>query len=272
VDVQQGLREDAPELRERPRAAVHASRPNPITWAVVRRTLIAATVVSLIISAMFLFQGGGVRAIAVRSLTYLIFGWAGSILGLLCARLVGRTGIFARGMWPGALLTGLIMAPPMGLVVLAVVSVANGHLPPRRELPDILWETVVVCVAMSFLSVLVSRRAAETAPAPAGPPKFLDRIPLKLRGGELWAVEAEDHYLRLHTSKGQDLILMRLADAIDELAGVEGAQVHRSWWVARDAIADARRGDGRAVLTLKDGSEVPVSRTYARHLRERRWI
>ena len=85
-------------------------------------------------------------------------------------------------------------------------------------------------------------------------------------------MEAEDHYLRLHTSKGQDLILMRLSDAVAELEGIEGAQVHRSWWVARDAIADAVRGDGRATLTLKDGAEVPVSRTYARLLRERDWI
>jgi DNA-binding LytR/AlgR family response regulator len=48
--------------------------------------------------------------------------------------------------------------------------------------------------------------------------------------------------------------------------------VHRSWWVARDAIADARRGDGRATLTLRDGSEVPVSRTYAKILRDLGWI
>jgi DNA-binding LytR/AlgR family response regulator len=65
---------------------------------------------------------------------------------------------------------------------------------------------------------------------------------------------------------------MRLSDAVAELEGIEGAQAHRSWWVARDAIADARRGDGRATLTLKDGSQVPVSRTYARVLRERGWI
>lgn len=65
---------------------------------------------------------------------------------------------------------------------------------------------------------------------------------------------------------------MRLSDAVAELEGIEGAQVHRSWWVARGAIAEARRGDGRATLTLKDGSEVPVSRTYARRLREHGWI
>ena len=54
--------------------------------------------------------------------------------------------------------------------------------------------------------------------------------------------------------------------------GIEGLQVHRSWWVARDAITDAKRGDGRATLTLKDGAEVPVSRTYAGLLREKGWI
>ncbi|MBP9755381.1 MAG: LytTR family transcriptional regulator DNA-binding domain-containing protein, partial [Phenylobacterium sp.] len=112
----------------------------------------------------------------------------------------------------------------------------------------------------------------QAAPAAPAPVKFLERLPLKLRGAEIWAVEAEDHYLRLHTSKGQDLILMRLADAVAELEGIEGAQVHRSWWVARDAVADARRGDGRATLTLKDGSEVPVSRTYAKLIRDAGWI
>jgi hypothetical protein len=270
--MHQRMREGAPELRERPARAVHASRPNPITRQVVRRTLFVATIVSLILSALFLFQGGGWRGFLVRTLSYLVFGWTGSLLGLVLARLLGRTGIYARALWIGALATGLVMIPPMSLVVLAVVAIGNGRIPTVAALPDILWETAVICVAMSFLSVLVSRRAAAAAQAPDGPPKFLERIPLKLRGGDLWAVEAEDHYLRLHTSKGQDLILMRLADAVDELDGIEGAQVHRSWWVAREAIADARRGDGRATLTLKDGSEVPVSRTYARMLRDRRWI
>jgi DNA-binding LytR/AlgR family response regulator len=96
-------------------------------------------------------------------------------------------------------------------------------------------------------------------------------LPLKLRGAEVWAVEAEDHYLRLHTSKGQDLILLRLSDAVAELEGVEGAQTHRSWWVAKAAVRDARRGDGRATLTLANGVEAPVSRAYARTLREAGW-
>jgi DNA-binding LytR/AlgR family response regulator len=170
-------------------------------------------------------------------------------------------------------LSGLLMAPPMVLIVWTVISLLRGRWLPKSALPELLWDTVLICIASCLAAILITRRAqAHAALAGPAPVKFLERLPLKLRGAEVWAVEAEDHYLRLHTSKGQDLILLRLADAIAELEGIEGAQVHRSWWVARDAIADAKRGDGRATLTLKDGAEAPVSRTYARLLRERGWI
>src|SRR5205085_7473043 len=138
--------------------------------------------------------------------------------------------------------------------------------------PVLLLSVFVVTLAVTAINVLVETRRSAITNANPAPPKFLERLPLKLRGAEVWAVEAEDHYLRLHTSKGQDLILLRLADAVAELEGIEGAQVHRSWWIARDAVTAAERGDGRATLTLKDGAQVPVSRTYAGLLRDKGWI
>ncbi|MDB5477415.1 MAG: response regulator of the LytR/AlgR family [Phenylobacterium sp.] len=270
--MQQSLREDPPELREPPPGAVHASRPNPITWPLVLRVLAIASAISLFFSLLGLFNHDP-RTLVQRTAAYLAYGWIGAMLGLLSARLVWRLGLWPRGYWVGGLATGLIMTPPMSAVVYAGAVIMNGRPPPLSAVPDLMWETVLICIGMSLLAVLLSRRPApQTAGGAPAPPKFLERLPLKLRGAEVWAVEAEDHYLRLHTSKGQDLILMRLTDAVAELAGIEGAQVHRSWWVARDAIADAKRGDGRATLTLKDGAEVPVSRTYARILRERNWI
>ncbi|MBU3970468.1 MAG: LytTR family transcriptional regulator DNA-binding domain-containing protein, partial [Alphaproteobacteria bacterium] len=82
---------------------------------------------------------------------------------------------------------------------------------------------------------------------------------------------SEDHYLRIHTDRGSDLILMRLSDALVELEGLEGAQTHRSWWVAKDAVRGVSRGDGRATLTLEGGIAAPVSRRYAKALRETGW-
>jgi hypothetical protein len=232
--------------------------------------------VATIVSAFIILMGPyhvTPASFAKRAAIDLAFSWSGALLGLVSARLVARLGVWRRGVWVAGLATGLAMMPAMSLVVWTGLFVANGRPIPASGVPEMAWDTLLVCIGASILSVVIARRSAEAAAgAPPPPPKFLERLPLKLRGAEVWAVEAEDHYLRLHTSKGQDLILMRLADAVAELDGVEGAQVHRSWWVARDAITDAKRGDGRALLTLKDGAQVPVSRTYAGELRERGWI
>lgn len=104
--------------------------------------------------------------------------------------------------------------------------------------------------------------APEPAPAPPpdpGPPRLLARLPLARRGA-LIGLTVQDHYVEVFTTRGRDLLLMRLSDAIAEAEGVPGLQVHRSHWVALDQVRGARRqGDG-AVLTLADGREVPVSR------------
>jgi hypothetical protein len=148
-----------------------------------------------------------------------------------------------------------------------------GH-PRLSMLPLTLFYSFVMSVFMSVLSWAVFR-PRQVLVIPAGTsvqPKFVERLPVKLRGAEIYAVEAEDHYLRLHTSRGSDLILMRLSDAIAELEGLEGAQVHRSWWVAKTALADVTRTAGRTVLKLKDGAEAPVSRGNLRPLKEAGWF
>jgi DNA-binding LytR/AlgR family response regulator len=133
----------------------------------------------------------------------------------------------------------------------------------------------VIATQMSAIMIAVNMPGRVTHAAPAEhavQARFLERLPAKLRGAVLYAVSAEDHYLRLHTSKGSDLILMRLADAIGELEGLEGAQTHRSWWVAREAVESARREGERIVLVLKGGTEAPVSRPNLRPLREAGWF
>ena len=172
----------------------------------------------------------------------------------------------------------LVLTP---VTVLATHGVFGGEA-TVGDLVRFVGPVFVVAAAMTAINVLAGRRreAAPPAPAPAPPgasavppaARFRERLPLRLRGAEVWAVEAEDHYLRVHTDRGSDLLLLRLADALEELGGIDGARTHRSWWVARAAVADARRGDGRATLVLRDGTEAPVSRSYAPALREAGWF
>ncbi|WP_233206760.1 LytTR family DNA-binding domain-containing protein [Caulobacter sp. FWC2] len=199
---------------------------------------------------------------------------AGAVVGTGVSQLIGREGRADARPWLYGALTVVGVTLPFTVVVWLVSELTfSGHLRPGA-LAIYLVPVFIVTTAMTGLNFLVQRRPVETHAAPVGAsgPRFLERLPAKLRGAELFAVAAEDHYLRLHTSRGQDLILMRLSDAVAELEGIEGAQTHRSWWVAKAAVEGARRGDGRATLQLKGGVEAPVSRAYAKALREAGWF
>ena len=183
-----------------------------------------------------------------------------------------------QALWLRTIVIIAIMTPVMALVVFAF-DFAFAHVRLGvADLPAYLGASLVISAMIGLLMAFsASRVQTQTAVIASGetpptPPRFLERLPPRLRGADLWAVSAEDHYLRVHTSKGQDLILLRLSDAIAELEGLEGAQTHRSWWVAKGAIADAKRGDGAAAIHLPDGTQAPVSRPRIKALRERGWI
>jgi DNA-binding LytR/AlgR family response regulator len=103
------------------------------------------------------------------------------------------------------------------------------------------------------------------------PAPFLDRLPPHLRSG-LIALEMEDHYVRAHTAGGSALVLLRMRDAVAELAGIEGMQVHRSWWVARSAVREAVASGRNVTLRLERGIEAPVARSSITALREAGWL
>ncbi len=238
------------------------------------RVLLAAGLVAVILAVSGGF-GTSVLTMLPRMAYWLGLTALGTTLGIAAARLiVPRAWFDRRTWWAWALIAACITVPMTAVVAMAEVVAKHRPFDPRLLL-DVFPGTLATTAGMTALAFLVRRRGTvETHAAAAGapPPKFLERLPPKLAGAEVWAVEAQDHYLRLHTSLGQDLILMRLSDAILELEGIEGAQTHRSWWVARGAVSEATRGDGRATLTLKNGAEAPVSRAYAKRLREAGWF
>jgi DNA-binding LytR/AlgR family response regulator len=108
-----------------------------------------------------------------------------------------------------------------------------------------------------------------TAPADSQP-RLADRLPAST-AGEILALNAEDHYVRIHTVSGSQLMLMRLSDAIAEMDGVEGLQTHRSWWVSRRAVRKLHLAGRGGRLTLQSGLQVPVARSALAQLRNSDW-
>ena len=238
-----------------------------------RRSLLVA-----VVAAGFMAAIGAFDSRLMPPLERLVYweGWmvGGTLMGsAIMSAVRGLHWLDDRPWLQAGVLTLLIWAPAtvMVWVVLALMRHSAWGL---HALLANASQVLLVSAAMTAVNYLADRRPAETHAAAndTGPAIFLERLPIRLHGAALYAVEAQDHYLRLHTSKGADLILMRLSDAIEELDGIEGAQTHRSWWVAKDGVEEARRTDGRAVLRLKDGDEAPVSRTYVRALRQAGWF
>ena len=172
-----------------------------------------------------------------------------------------RAGAFARWpLWLQATVAALAGAVPTTFEVAYVEGLlrVGGVLTPRS-----LVETYgsVAVVAVGFftpLSLLLNLRAR---PAPVGDVGFTKALPPEL-GTSVIALAAEDHYLRVHTERGESrLIHHRFSDAVREL-GDAGVQVHRSWWVAKDAVERVERDGDRHVLILRGGVRAPVSRTF----------
>ena len=219
--------------------------------------------------------GTGERPLLMRLIYWVPLILAGTAAGFAIAlRMMRRPKIGENQVLLWTIVTAAVSVPGT-VLVWAYTRLIFGT---WSSLPILFLDVAIVTGAAAALMMLINRPGPATRaapPKPSGAPapvRFLDRLPAKLKGATLYAVEAEDHYLRLRTSKGSDLILMRMADANVELDCIEGAQVHRSWWVAKDAVAEVKRADRRVTLILKDGAEAPVSRPNISALRDSGWI
>ena len=160
-------------------------------------------------------------------------GWGS---GSLC------TWLFDRYLpdWPRAA-TGLALSVLVSLPVFLAVAGIQAMIGAPFQLavaPIVFFFVWVISAAVVTISILTERnRPASESPGPPVASRALtDKLPHRLRRASLIAMVAEDHYLRVHTDKGEALILMRLSDAITAADALDGARTHRSWWVAREAV------------------------------------
>ncbi|WP_283133224.1 LytR/AlgR family response regulator transcription factor [Rhizohabitans arisaemae] len=118
-------------------------------------------------------------------------------------------------------------------------------------------------------------RGAADGPAPpeasGGSP---GTIPVELAGvtrfvqvADVWYVEAQGDYARLHTATGSHLVRIPLAALEERWSGAGFVRVHRSHLVALRYIDELRIDSGRCTVTVA-GIEIPVSRRHTRELRD----
>lgn len=175
------------------------------------------------------------------------------------------------GAWGYALL-GLLSGPPVALIVWAINLAVFGA--AVASFPILLANVSAIAAVVSGLIALVSIRFAtagshatpETG-GPSSPPPLLERLPPHQRGRLLY-MSMQDHYVEVITDRGRHLLLMRLSDAIRETDGIDGLQIHRSHWIARDGAQTSLRRGGRLFVRMSDGTELPVSRNHAQAVKD----
>ena len=185
----------------------------------------------------------------------------------------------------------VVLVSLVGLVPLAMTeAVLELHLPFLPEFVDdelwawspplaILGELVtlasIVIPIHLLLWLIIDRTAAKPAFAPEAEPQpepeFL-KLSSSRKAKDVLALQAEEHYLRIFSDDGAELVHYRFGNAVDEMPAALGLQVHRSWWVAENAIRSAQRGSRRWQLDLVTDISVPVSDSYVAAVRERGWL
>lgn len=188
--------------------------------------------------------------------------WCAVVLGTaLVGTLVASFGerlLRARfNAYLAALMAGALAGPFLAVTV-ALINI--GVFGPGATSFDLIT-LAVYCTLISAAVTLVSAIMEQPAQQAPALPALLDRLPRPQRG-QLQHLAVADHYVEVTTDRGTSLVLMRLSDAIKETAPVAGLQVHRSHWVALDAVRRGLRQGGKPVLELETGALVPVSRTY----------
>jgi hypothetical protein len=186
-------------------------------------------------------------------------------LGLFCGMVVL---FYLRPRLNSRLLTvvlvGCIASLPVSAAVIALGLIfIGGGLPAAGEMGRQFLYCLIATLGVAGVLILVDTPATapEAAEAPKGP-AILKRLPLAQRG-RLLHLSMQDHYVEVVTDKGQALVLMRFSDAIAETAPAAGLQIHRSHWVALEAIKRSGRSEGRGFVELSDNVRLPISRGFA---------
>lgn len=172
--------------------------------------------------------------------------------------LAGQSPVATRKRVIAAGLTAVAVSTYVSLVNIAALP--NYPTDPMARIATFGVALIIAGLVSFAISLFMSPTKLVTK-TQSDRPALLDRIPHDKRG-PLISLHAEDHYVRVETSKGSELVLIRLSDAIDLAYPVQGLRIHRSHWVVTSQVTDyIKNGDAWSVI-LSNGHSVPISRGY----------
>lgn len=189
--------------------------------------------------------------------------------------LLKNTRFTSLNPWLALLISGLLGATlfaPISMLIEHWLEAETSEATFSTELFN-EWINVVLPVTLSWLAMNApwvlgyriekpdkQKEHVQDKPEELHRTEFMSQVSEE-KAGRLLFLKAELHYLQVVTEKGSSLVLYNLSDAVSELSADTGLLVHRSYWVAYDAIKTLTRRGRQGMLELQNGDSVPVSRS-----------
>ena len=203
--------------------------------------------------------------------------WATAVISIVLVNTLLRPRVSSL---LGRMAIGTLFAgAPVGLATKAISLATFGGTITVAAIAESIASGFLLSALFCGLTFMTmsSKQAEALSPAAASPPEepqecaevqLLRRLKPGNRG-PIPHVTVADHYTQVTTSRGRELVLLRFSDALEELGGTPGLQVHRSHFVADAHVDRLMRTEGRLAILTKDGREVPVSRSRVEAVRSR---
>ena len=243
-------------------------------WGIRLRTAAVASVIMALIGPFTTYE---MFTFAERLLY-----WGGLILGLFVPACLIRKTVF--NLIPGpepridfvaAAVISIVIGPSVWAFNLFVMGFDVGDVQGLVEHVGICLLACLVPVALRIYMRAIARVPdresekinSEQTVARDDTHVFLRRLDPDKRG-VLSRVSAADHQLVVCTENGESRLRMRFSDALKELADLPGSRIHRSHWVAHDAISSVNPDGRRYSVTMICGTVLPVSQKGVVPLRQ----
>ncbi len=210
------------------------------------------------------------------SLEHRFLYWAGTMIGswaiavLSLGIIVALLKRFGLSLNATMIIGAVISAAPITLFLKLVVPLFlnDGN-------PNSFWVQYLYTLPITLTFALITNFVvnAEMYDANIDAPvendednSLMTRIPNEKRG-PIKYMSAEDHYVKVVTTRGSEMVLIRMADAEKAVAQISGTRIHRSHWVNKNYAVSHNRQNGQPHIVMDDGMELPVSRSYTKAAR-----
>ena len=200
-------------------------------------------------------------------------------LAQICQLILARYSLIFGNIWASVAIAGITASTlfaPMALILDGVFGLHNLQ-QEKFALADLRdeWISFAPPVTLVWIGLNAARflklpvDLQPSSPEVKSDPSslnFMNRLPAHRRG-QLIAVSAELHYLRVYTTLGDTLILQGFGEALSEIGEGSGLQIHRSHWINPDFVVELINEFGRTDVKLLNGIVLPVARSRRSEVR-----